>query len=111
MNDAIATIYSKQLGGELPYFAGSTSQWGGGGILSTIARFAFPILKRLVCVAMNTGEDVLEGKKTFKDSLIDNTMKEVRSFIPSEPVTSINRKRTSTQKYHHQPRKRDRLDE
>ena len=44
MNNAIASIYSRQLGGELPYFSSNASQFGGGGLLQTIARFAFPIL-------------------------------------------------------------------
>jgi len=77
MNDAIASIYSKQLGGELPYFSGNSGQWGGGGILQTIARFAFPLLKRIAGVAANTAEDVIYDRKSFKDSLIDNAMNEV----------------------------------
>jgi hypothetical protein len=94
MNDAITSLYSRQLGGELPYFAGNPTQWGGG-ILQTIARFAFPILKRLVGVAANTAEDVIYHEKPFKQSLVDNAMNEVSNFIPSnqQKRRPINRKR------------------
>lgn len=89
MNDAIASIYSKQLGGDLPYFAGNSGQWGGG-ILQTIARFAFPLLKRIAGVAANTAEDVIYDRKSFKDSLIDNAMNEVSG---NKRKSSINRKK------------------
>lgn len=81
MNNAITAIYSKQMGGELPYFAGNPNQWGGG-ILQTIARFAFPILRRLAGVAADTAEDVIHGRKSFKDSLVDNAMEGVKELIP-----------------------------
>lgn len=82
MNNAIASIYSKQIGGELPYFVGNSNQWGGG-ILQTIARFAFPILRRLAGVAADTAEDVIHGRKPFKESLIDNAMEGVQDIIPT----------------------------
>ncbi len=76
MDDILTQIYSTdQNGNGLPYFAGS-KQFGGGW-LRTLARFAFPILKRVLGVATNTAEDVIEGRKGFKDSLVDNAMKEV----------------------------------
>ena len=78
----------------LPYivnkFAGNTSQWGGG-ILQTIARFAFPILRRLAGVAANTAEDVIYDRKPFTQSLVDNTMNEIQ-HRPKQRV-SINTKR------------------
>ena len=84
MDDAITQLYSgkDQTGGSLPYFAGGGGQWGGG-ILSSIGRFAFPILKRVLGIATNTAADVLVHKKKFKDSIIDNTMNEVKEFISS----------------------------
>lgn len=89
MNDAIKEIYSRQIGGELPYFAGTSNQWGGG-ILQTIARFAFPILRRLAGVAADTAEDVIHGRKSFKESLIDNAMEGVQDITPTI-VSTINR--------------------
>ena len=91
MNHAIASTYSKQLGGELPYFSGNSGQWGGG-ILQTIARFAFPLLKRIAGVAANTAEDVIYDRKSFKDSLIDNAMNEVTNTnFNKRKSRSINR--------------------
>ena len=69
-----------QTGGSLPYFAGIPQQYGGGGILRNIARFAFPLLKRAIKVVTNTAEDVLDGNDTFKNSLINNAANEVMSF-------------------------------
>ena len=91
MNDVIASIYSNQLGEDLPYFSGNSGQWGGGGILQTIARFAFPLLKRIAGVAANTAEDVIYDRKSFKDSLIDNAMNEVTNNNNKRKSRSINR--------------------
>ena len=53
VDNAISNAYS-QSGGDLAYFAGK--QYGGGW-LRTLARFAFPILKRVVGVAtIKTGK-------------------------------------------------------
>jgi hypothetical protein len=89
MDDLITRVYSGQVGGALPFFQGSQNQWGGG-LLQTIGRFAFPILKRILGVATNTAEDVIEGRKSFKDSLVDNTLEEVKNVVTTMP---INRKR------------------
>lgn len=90
MDEAIKNLYSDQVGGSLPFFAGGTHQWGGS-ILGTIARFAFPILKRIIGVATNTAEDMIEGRKnTFKEALIDNTMKEVGSVFQKRPAPADN---------------------
>ena len=80
MDDAIIEAYSGQSGGSLPFFAGGVNQWGGG-ILGTIARFAFPILKRVIGTATNTAEDVIVRKNFFKDSIIKNAVSEVGNFI------------------------------
>lgn len=94
MNKALIDIYSSQLGGELPYFTGNPNQWGGG-ILQTLARFAFPILKRLAGVAAHTAEDILFDNKSFKDSLIDNTMGEVSKIFTGNTATKRKRRTSS----------------
>ena len=69
MND-IATLYSKnQQGGELPFFVGK--QYGTGW-LRTIARMAFPILKRLGIIAANTASDVIMKDQKVLPSLKQN---------------------------------------
>lgn len=73
----ITSLYS-QGGGDLPFFVGK--QYGGGW-LRTLARFAFPILKRVLGVATNTAEDVIVNRRKFGQALRDNSMKEVRSYM------------------------------
>jgi hypothetical protein len=80
MDSEIQKFYSGQLGGSLPFFAGSNHQFGGG-ILQTIGRFALPIFKRLIGVGTNVAEDMIEGRKTFKDSVIDNAISEVSNIV------------------------------
>ena len=82
----IVESYSKpMMGGELPYFVGK--QYGSG-ILSTIGKFAFPLLKRVGRFAMNTAKDVLVDHKPIKESLKDNALNEVKSvFQPNNPPT------------------------
>jgi hypothetical protein len=46
-------------------------------------------------VATNTAEDVIEGRKSFKDSLIDNTLDEVKNVVGHQPNVTINRKRSN----------------
>jgi hypothetical protein len=95
--DDIAKVYSDaQNGGELPYFVGK--QYGAGW-LRTLARLAFPILKRLVGVASNTAEDVIVHEKGLVGSLKDNSMKELGRFMtgkgmyPRNSSINISRKR------------------
>ena len=57
----ITSLYS-QGGGDLPFFVGKQR---GGGWLRTLARFAFPILRRVLGVATNTAEDVIVNRKKF----------------------------------------------
>lgn len=81
MTDAdITNIYSGpvQGGGELPYFVGK--QYGSGW-LRTLGRFAFPILRRILNIAMNTGQDMVDGRKEFKQSLLDNAKSEIPTFF------------------------------
>lgn len=92
----LSNLYSAPIqgGGDLPYFVGK--QYGSGW-LRTLGRFAFPILKRIVGVALNTGDDVVSGRKAFKDSLRDNAMSEMGNFMSGRGALhrrkSINKKR------------------
>ena len=110
MTDAdITKLYSGPIqgGGDLPYFVGK--QYGNGW-LRTLGRFAFPILRRIVGAALNTGQDVIDGRKNWKQSIRDNAMAEVAGYmkgrgrkrkssssINSEPVESTFRKRRRRQ--------------
>jgi len=79
VDQAIVSAYSDgQIGGDLPYFVGR--QYGSGW-LKTIARFAFPILKRVGRVAAKTAQDVIQGDKKVLPSLMDNTMAEVGNLV------------------------------
>ena len=91
MDKAITAVYS-QAGGDLPYFVGK--QYGGGW-LRTLARFAFPILKRVVGVATNTVEDVVVNKKKFMQSFKDNASNELKNYMSGRGLAapSINRPR------------------
>jgi len=86
MQDEITAFYSQpETGGGMPVYAGAT-RWGGG-IFSSLARFALPLLKRFagraVNVAAKTASDVIDGRRPIKDALIGNTIEEVRSAIRS----------------------------
>ena len=91
MDDPIARAYSDQTGeGTLPFFIGK--QYGTGW-LHSLARFAFPIVKKVVGmagnVAANTAEDLLENRKSFGESIKDNAMNELgRSFKRKRPSSS-----------------------
>lgn len=98
MTDAQVTkFYSgpNMSGGDLPYFVGK--QYGSGW-LKTLGRFAFPLLRKVANVALNTGQDVVQGRD-WKESLRDNTMSEVGRLIQSRPrskgKTSINKRKNS----------------
>jgi hypothetical protein len=83
ISDAIAQAYSQE-GGDLPFFVGK--QYGSGW-LRTLARIAFPIVKRAVRVAGRTADDVINTNKDWKTSLQDNTLEEVGNAVN----TTINR--------------------
>ena len=73
-NDVIAQAYSTaQTGGDLPYFVGS-QYGGGGGWLRSIARIAFPILKKLVGVAANTASDMIYEDQKFLPAVSKNVL-------------------------------------
>ena len=86
MDPLVVKVYS-QGGGDLPYFAGK--QYGTGW-LSTIGKYAFPILKRLFNVASNTAEDVLVKEKPILSSLKEHAIKEVKDTVKR----GLGRKRT-----------------
>ena len=93
-HEAVYKFYS-QTGGSLPYFAGIPQQYGGGGILRNIAKFAFPLVKRVIGAFTNTAEDVLEGRDTFKKSIINNATNEVGKVFSN--FSGRGRKRTRGQ--------------
>lgn len=99
-SDPIVLAYSGQSGGaSLPYFVGR--QYGTGWLRS-LARFAFPILKRVLGMAgkaaMNTAEDVITKEKPFKDSMKSNAINAAASLLTSRPTKrsspAINKRKT-----------------
>ncbi len=96
MQDEIVDFYSQsQVGGSMPAYAGSRRV--GGGFLGNLMRFALPLLKsvgrRALNVASRTADDMVEGRRSFKDSLMDNAQEEVRSVLRKHgpPTTFINK--------------------
>lgn len=72
-SDILVDFYSKpQLGGGFPVFQGSRRQIGGS-FLSSLARFAIPVLKflgrKVLGVAGNVASDVINRKMSFKESV------------------------------------------
>ena len=92
ISDSITEAYSQE-GGDLPFFVGK--QYGSGW-LRTLARIAFPILKRVVRVAGRTADDVINANKNWKTSLQDNAMDEVGEAVGTtinSVAHQVNRKR------------------
>lgn len=84
-NPDIISLYSRgQHGGDLPYFVGK--QYGSGW-LRTLARIAFPILKRFGKVAVNTANDVIMNDQKILPSLRTHAVNEVNDVLPE--VSSI----------------------
>ena len=77
---------ANQIGGDLPYFVGR--QYGSGW-LGTLAKVAFPILKRIAGVASRAAEDVIYNEKPVKAAIVDRTMGAINDFV--QQPTSINR--------------------
>jgi hypothetical protein len=72
-SEILVDFYSKpQLGGGFPVFQGSRRQIGGS-FLSSLARFAIPVLKflgrKVLGVAGNVASDVINRKMSFKESV------------------------------------------
>jgi glycine cleavage system H lipoate-binding protein len=74
------------VGGDLPFFLGK--QYGSGW-LRTIAKFAFPVLKRILGVATNTADDVIMKDKNFVSSLGKNAVSEINNLMTGKTM-SIN---------------------
>lgn len=83
-------------GGELPYFVGK--QYGAGW-LGTIARVAFPLLKRFVGAAGNVAEDVLYKDKTIGQSIKKHAVNEIANLatnIATAATAGAPRKRSGS---------------
>ena len=70
----------------------------GSGWLRTIAKFAFPILKRILGVATNTADDVIMKDKGFVSSLGKNTVSELNSFMTGKALSINEAKKRSRAK-------------
>ena len=85
-------ISPTQIGGDLPFFVGR--QYGSGW-LGTLARVAFPILKKIAGIASHAAEDVIYRDKPVKSAIVDNAMGAINSFVQQQPPpptsSSINR--------------------
>jgi hypothetical protein len=71
---------ANQLGGDLPYFVGK--QYGSGW-LRTLARVAFPILRRVVGAAGNAAQDVIYNNRSVGEAVRDSAINEVTNFVNS----------------------------
>jgi hypothetical protein len=79
-NPDIISLYSQgQQGGELPYFVGK--QYGSGW-LRTLARLAFPILKRFGKVAVNTAKDIFTNNKSILPTIKEHAIDAVGRVLP-----------------------------
>ena len=76
---------ANQAGGDLPYFVGR--QYGSGW-LGTLARVAFPILKKIAGIASHAAEDVIYRDKPVKDAIVDNTMGAINKFVQKGSSTA-----------------------
>ena len=92
-SDYIAQIYGQE-GGELPFFVGK--QYGSGW-LRTLARVAFPIIRRVANVAGNTARDVIYKEKDFGSALKDNVVHEAGRLLNRQtPINTRREKRKSS---------------
>lgn len=79
-NPDIISLYSQeQQGGELPYFVGK--QYGSGW-LKTLARLAFPILKRFGVAAYGAAKDVVLNNKSILPTIKEHALDAVNKVIP-----------------------------
>ena len=83
--------YTWQSGGEVPVFYGARTQRGHGlgSILGGLFRRALPFLssgaKILGQQAMNVALDMIDGK-SFQDSAKSRLMKDIKTFVTSNPI-------------------------
>lgn len=97
VNQSIVEAYSSpQVGGDLPFFVGK--QYGRGW-LRTIARMAFPILRRIGRVAVKTAQDVIEDEKEVMPSLVANTVRELTTTGKRKSTTPYARKNSKRVRY------------
>ena len=101
-SDILVDFYSKpQLGGGFPVFQGARRQVGGS-FLSSLARFAIPVLKflgrKVLGVAGNVASDVIDKNISFRESVprrakegLSETITDVRK------QTGLGRKRRKQQ--------------
>lgn len=99
ISDSITDAYS-QSGGDLPYFVGK--QYGSGW-LRTLARVAFPILKRVVSVAGRTADDVINSNKDWSTSLKNNALEAVGDVVGNAVGSTINSVREQPTNNHKRP--------
>lgn len=112
--DILVDFYSKpQLGRGFPVFQGTRRQVGGS-FLSSLARFAIPVLKflgkKVLGVATNVASDVIDRKMSFRESVpkraregVMETLHDVqggkgnkRKRKPKKLLLPVKRKRYST---------------
>jgi hypothetical protein len=99
MQDQIFQFCSQpQLGGGgMPIFMGARhpGMLVGGGFFSTLARFALPLLKniggRALRVAACTATHVIDQRRPLGDSLMQNTLQEVKSAFQKPSDATINK--------------------
>ena len=101
MNSEIFHAYThngaNMLGGDLPFFIGR--QYGSGW-MSTFAKVAFPIFKKLAKVAENVAQDVIYKEKGVGESIKEQALNVVDEFVnPSINSVTKKRKRISTTNY------------
>lgn len=82
---------STQYGGDLPFFVGR--QYGSGW-LGTLARVAFPILKKIAGIASHAAEDVIYRDKPVKSAIVDNALGAINSFVQPQPPDSNSTSKT-----------------
>lgn len=93
MNETLVNFY--QTGHGLPVFAGSLrNHQTGSGFIGGVLRMALPLLKtvgsHLLNIASGTAQDFIHGEKPLLDSVVSNTIAEVKKSL-ARPQ----RKRTS----------------
>ncbi len=75
------------MGGNLAVFSGSRRHLKGGGFFGTLARFAFPLLKKLGKRALGAftrgSTQYLSGEKKFKDAMVDEFTGEAMDLAES----------------------------
>ena len=100
--DILVEFYSKpQLGGSLQVFQGTRRQVGGS-FLSSLARFAIPVLKflgkKVLGVASNVASDVIDKKMSFRDSVPRRAKESVMETLRNVQAGKGNKRKRKPQK-------------